>query len=246
MVLRGEQRVALFVKRYGLEASDRLIADIGDAEIQLEIFHGRQNADRGVRGDGELHRRIALMERQRHRGDEGQGGRDHAEPQMPADAALERIDVLAHGARIADDPARPVEHPLALGREAAKPGTALDDHHAELLFEALDGGGKAGLGDAGGLGGASEMPFAGEEEEKLELVDHFAKVPQRERVANRMCAGSCGRREVSSAYTRSTTLVFTSPAAPHRMNSGDGSVPWLDQPTAIAVNRATSVKGDNR
>ena len=56
---------------------------------------------------------------------------------MPREALLEGVDLLAHGARVADDAPRPVEHPLALGREAAEPRAALDDQHAELVLEAL-------------------------------------------------------------------------------------------------------------
>ena len=76
---------------------------------------------------------------------------------MPDEAALERVDILAHGARIADDPPRPFQHPLALGREAVEARAAMDQQHAEHILQIFDAGGQGRLGDAAGFGGAAEM-----------------------------------------------------------------------------------------
>jgi hypothetical protein len=91
---------------------------------------------------------------------------------VPGQPVLERADFLTHGARIADDAARPFEDALALRREAVEARAALDEQHAERVFELLDAGGKRGLGDAAGFGGAAEMLLAGEREEEFQLVDH--------------------------------------------------------------------------
>ena len=56
---------------------------------------------------------------------------------MAGEAALQRVDLLAHGARVADDPPRPVEHALALRREALEARPALHQEHAELSSSCL-------------------------------------------------------------------------------------------------------------
>ena len=79
----------------------------------------------------------------------------------------------AHRARVADDAARPVEHPLALRREALEARAAIDQQHAHLLLELLDAGRQGRLGHAAGLGGAAEMLFAGQRQQEIELVDQW-------------------------------------------------------------------------
>src|SRR5262249_29488929 len=78
---------------------------------------------------------------------------------------------LPHRALVADNAARPVEHALAFGREAAKARAAIDQQHAHLFLEVLDAGRKRWLGNPARIGGAPEMPLAGQCQEKLELVD---------------------------------------------------------------------------
>ena len=96
---------------------------------------------------------IGRGERRHHR----ERGRDRGDAQPPGQAVAQRIDLLAHGAGVADDAARPVEHALALRREALEARAAVDQQHAHLLFELLDAGRQRRLGHAAGLGGAAEM-----------------------------------------------------------------------------------------
>jgi hypothetical protein len=49
----------------------------------------------------------------------------------------QRVDFLAHGAGVADDAPRPVEHALTLRGEALKARAAVDQQHAHLFFEVL-------------------------------------------------------------------------------------------------------------
>src|SRR5262249_6655379 len=83
----------------------------------------------------------------------------------------ERVKLLAHGTRVADDAARPIEHPLALGREAAKARAAVDQQHAHGVLELLDPRGERGLSHAAGLRRAAEMPLAGQRQKEFELID---------------------------------------------------------------------------
>src|SRR5665213_3034614 len=79
---------------------------------------------------------------------------------------------LAHGAGVADDAARPVEHAFAFRREALEARAAVDQQHAETVFDLLHPSREGWLGDAAGLGGPPEMLFPRQSEQKFELIDH--------------------------------------------------------------------------
>ena len=81
------------------------------------------------------------------------------------------MDLLAHGAGVADDAARPIEHALAFRREALEAGAAVDQQHAESVFELLHAGRQGRLGDAASFGRPAEMLFARQCQEEFELVD---------------------------------------------------------------------------
>ena len=78
---------------------------------------------------------------------------------------------MAHRAGVADDAPRPVERPLALGREALEAGATLHQHHAEKFFQLFEARRHRRLGDAARLGRPPEMPLLGERQQKFKLVD---------------------------------------------------------------------------
>ena len=96
---------------------------------------------------------------------------------MAVEAFLERAHFLAHRPRVGHDGARPVEHPLALGREAQEARSALHQHDAQGFLELLDAGGEGRLRDAAQFGGLAEILFPRQSQEILELVDHPVRVP---------------------------------------------------------------------
>ena len=102
-----------------------------------------------------------------HRQRGGNGG----DAQPSGEAVAQRVELLAHGAGVADDAPRPVEHPLTLRGEAAEPRSPVDQQHPHRALELLDPGGQRGLGDPAGVGGTAEMPLAGQREKKFQLVD---------------------------------------------------------------------------
>ncbi len=104
--------------------------------------------------------------------DHRQRGRDRGDAQLAAQAAAQRLDLVAHGAAVADDAPRPFEHPFAFGREALEPRAAVDQQDAHLLFELLDPGRQGRLGHPARLGGMAEMLFSREGEDIFELVEH--------------------------------------------------------------------------
>jgi hypothetical protein len=106
------------------------------------------------------------------RGHHGERRRDRGDPQLAAQAVAQRVDLLAHGTAVADDTPSPVEHALALGREALEAGAAVHQQHAHLLFQLLHTGRQRRLGDAARLGGAAEMPLPRQRQNEIELVDH--------------------------------------------------------------------------
>src|ERR1700690_1052816 len=114
----------------------------------------------------------------RQRLDHGMRHRDRGDAQPAGEAVLERVNLLAHGAAVADDAARPVEHPLALRREILEPRAAIDQKHAETMLELLDAGRQRRLGDAAGLGRPAEMLFARQRQQEFELIDHSLSPPK--------------------------------------------------------------------
>ncbi len=118
-----------------------------------------------------LHVGMARAERRGEARHHRQRGRDRGDAQPAGEAVAQRVDLLPHGAGVADDAARPVEHALALRGEAAEARAAVDQQHADRLLELLDAGRQRRLGHAAGFGGAAEMPLARQRQEKFELVD---------------------------------------------------------------------------
>ena len=57
---------------------------------------------------------------------------------MAGKAPLQRVDLLMHGAGVADDAPRPVEHPLAFRGEALEARAALHQQNPEGILELLD------------------------------------------------------------------------------------------------------------
>lgn len=68
------------------------------------------------------------------------------------------------------------EHHLALPGQPLETPAALDDHHAELLFELDDRGRKRRLRDVAGFGRLAEMLLAGERVEIDELADDHGRM----------------------------------------------------------------------
>ncbi len=112
-------------------------------------------------------------ERCGQRGHHRERGGDRGDAQLSGQPVLERLDLLAHGAGVADDPAGPVERALALGCEADEARAALHEQHAERLLELLDAGRERRLRDPAGVGGVTEMPLARQRHQVFQLVEHY-------------------------------------------------------------------------
>src|SRR5215475_8698295 len=97
-----------------------------------------------------------FAEQRRHR----QSRRDDAERQAADQRALgvaQLGDFLLQGTPVVEDGVRPFEHPLALWRKPVKTLAALDDRHAQLLFELAYAARQRRLRDVAGLGRAREV-----------------------------------------------------------------------------------------
>ena len=95
---------------------------------------------------------------------------------MTGQAVLQRIDLLTHGTGVADDAARPIEHPLAFRGEALETRAALHQQHPERIFELLDAGRQRRLAHAASLGRMAEMALARQRNDEFEFVDHAVRV----------------------------------------------------------------------
>ena len=51
----GQQLIALLIERHRVDAAERLVVEIGDAGVDLEVLEQREDLDRGARQDGEAH-----------------------------------------------------------------------------------------------------------------------------------------------------------------------------------------------
>src|SRR5262245_53212184 len=90
---------------------------------------------------------------------------------------LECEHLLTHGASIADDAPRPVEHPLAFRGKALKTGTTVDQQYPEAVFKLLHAGRQGRLGHSTDFRRPSEMLFTSQGEEKLQLFQQFTPNP---------------------------------------------------------------------
>jgi hypothetical protein len=73
---------------------------------------------------------------------------------------------------IGHDAARPIEHALALGREALEARAPQHELDPEAVLQLLHPGRQGLLGHAAGFGRMAEMLLAGEREQEVQLVDH--------------------------------------------------------------------------
>ena len=167
----GQQPIALVVERNGANLADRLVLDIGQPGIDLEIFQQAQHVGRRAGLDAKAHVGIARAKRRRQRRHHAEHGRDRRDPDLAGELVLEAVDLLPHRAGVADDAPRPVERALAFRRKALKARAALHQHDAEDFLELLEAGRHRRLGDAAGFRGPSEMPLLCERQQKFKLVD---------------------------------------------------------------------------
>ena len=114
---------------------------------------------------------MTRAKRRRQRRHHAELGRDRRDLDFAGQLVLEAVDLVAHRAGVADDAPRPVERPLALGREALEARATLHQHHAEKFFELFEARRHRRLGDAASLGRPPEMPLLGERQQKFKLVD---------------------------------------------------------------------------
>src|SRR5688572_25270436 len=94
------------------------------------------------------------------------------------DLLLQRLPVVQEGVR-------PLDHPLAVRREAVKPVTTFDDRHAKLLFELPDPAGQRRLRHVTCLRGAREVLFTRKGDKILKLADiHWSKMVVNSQIPN--------------------------------------------------------------
>jgi hypothetical protein len=87
-------------------------------------------------------------------------------------AALKRVDILAHGSRIANNPARPFQDPFTLRREAVEARAALHEQYAKHILEKFYSARQCRLADAASHGGPAEVTFTRQRKDEFEPIDH--------------------------------------------------------------------------
>lgn|SRR5512139_676892 len=110
----------LSIKRNGTDAAKRLVFDVSDPGIDLEIIEKVEDFERRSGIDCELDVGVLLSIGRRERSHHRKRGGNCSEPQSPGQAVPQRVDLLAHCAAVADNASRPFEDPLAFRRESLK------------------------------------------------------------------------------------------------------------------------------
>jgi hypothetical protein len=103
---------------------------------------------------------------------------EHQRPdrEPPAEQPLERIDVVANGRYLAQDPACPVGHQLTRVGELDGPGRAMQQTHPELALELRDLMRQRRLGDVQLVRRAGEVAQTADRLEVSELAKlHYAR-----------------------------------------------------------------------
>jgi hypothetical protein len=109
-----QQHVALPVERQGADPGERLVVEIGQADIQIECVEAALDLDRCLRGHDDAGALVTPGECHGQERHDGQRHRDGADPELPdhavahlAQRLLQAAIVGEHALRPGKDPARP-------------------------------------------------------------------------------------------------------------------------------------------
>ena len=150
---------------------ERLIVEIGDADIDIEIIDRPLDLLRCLGQHRQADIGMLGMEGGGETRNHGERGGDRTDPQMPAQPPAHLADLLLQPVAIGEDALGPFHHAKSLGREALEAPAALHDGHGKLGLELLDRRGESRLGDAASGCGAAEMAFPGQ----CPKIDQLAK-----------------------------------------------------------------------
>ena len=170
-----EKEIFLDADRFGLHVRHRFGVEVGEADVEFEVFdpaidllavhgnHGDRHARKsGVKGAGQL-------------GNERQRGRDDADPKPSGQALVDLLKPAAEILDLGENPVGVLEGDLPLRRQAHISVAALDDRRPEIVLEQPNRGRKGRLRHVAGVCGAAKMLFARERHEIFELTeDHDA------------------------------------------------------------------------
>ena len=98
-------------------------------------------------------------------------GRDGADPELPGEPAAHGVELGVETADVREDPARPLEHPLALRRQALVALRAPHDREPDLALEPANARRERRLRDVARGGGAAEMLLPDERHEVREVAE---------------------------------------------------------------------------
>src|SRR5882724_2554698 len=121
----------LLVEGYRGYSAERLVVEISDAGIDLEIFQETQNLHRVPRQNGEADVWMPLAIGRRDLSHHGKRGRNRGDLQMARQPDLQCIYLLLQRPAVADDAARPIERPLPFRRERFETRATLHEEHAQ-------------------------------------------------------------------------------------------------------------------
>src|SRR5262245_29464859 len=123
-VASRHQTIALVIEPNRAHVAEWLVLDVAEPTIDLEVFQEAKHFRRRAGLNAEAHVRMPRPERRRQLRHHAKHRRDRSDLQLAGQFLLEALDLLPHGARIADDAARPVQRPLAFRRESLEARTA--------------------------------------------------------------------------------------------------------------------------
>jgi hypothetical protein len=129
-----EQAIALHVDGLRAHALDRLVVQVGQADVDREILQGAQDLHGTQRQHRQLDARVAVLDGLGDQGCHRQPRRydtqRQAADQRPFGVA-QLGDFLLQRCPVVEDCMRPLQHALAFLREAVEALPAFDDRHAQ-------------------------------------------------------------------------------------------------------------------
>ena len=170
-VRRRQQDVALLVQRHQVHVVGVFGRGVHDRGVELELAQPSVQLGGGQPGiDLHLHQRVSRTERREHQRRRRRSRWNGAQPKRAGDPGPHSVHLGLERVVLGQNPLGPHDQALALGGEALKAVSAVDQGDVQLAFELGDRGRQRRLRHVALLGGPGEVSLLGDRDEVLQLT----------------------------------------------------------------------------